>query len=67
MKEHGLLTKTFHLTVPKWLEPIWRVSFGNKMCGYVGPLNLCEFQASVFSLTDGVKKFCTGAGGFGLQ
>ena len=66
-KEHGSPPKTFHVTVPRWLEPIWKVSFGNKMCGYVVPLNLWEFQASVFSLTGGVKKFCTGVGGFGLQ
>ena len=66
-KEHGSLTKTFHVTVPRWLEPIWMVSFGNKMCRHVGPLNLWEFHARVFSLAGGVKKFCTGAGGFGLQ
>ena len=66
-KEHGSLLKTFHLTVPMWLEPIQGQSFGNKMCGYMAPMNLWKFRARVFSLTGGGKKFRTGAGGFGLQ
>ena len=41
--------------------------FGNKMCGYMAPMNLWKFHARVFSLTGGGKKFRTGAGGFGLQ
>ena len=66
-KEHGSPPKTFHTIVPRWLEPIWGSLLAKKMCGYVGPLNMWEFHARVFSLAGGVKKFCTGAGGFGLQ
>ena len=39
--------------------------FGNKMCGYMAPMNLLEFHARVISLTGGDKKFRTGAGGLG--
>ena len=66
-KEHSSPPKTLHVTVSRSLDPIWRVYFGNNVCGYVGPFNPWEFHARVFSLADGFKKICTGAGGFGLQ
>ena len=67
IKKNGSPPKTFHVTVPRWLEPIWRVFCGNKMCRHMGPLKLWEFHARVFSLAGSIQKFCTGAGGFVLQ